>query len=208
MTPRTMLVHEEERTLRLLRLKALFRWLALSGMAVLLAFFTLTVRADDTPGRQLGVINQLSEQGWAPVGEGALRWLGFSIYRAALWAPQDGNWLESMEFALVLRYQRDISGQRLVRTSLDEMRRLGVQDETLLRSWRAVLEQAFPDVLAGDMIVGLVRPGEGVKFYHGDQLKAHIDDPFFAQAFFGIWLDERTREPSLRAQLIGLDQDG
>ena len=30
--------------------------------------------------------------------------------------------------------------------------------------------------------------------------------PALAQAFFAIWLDERTREPALRARLLGLEE--
>jgi hypothetical protein len=30
-----------------------------------------------------------------------------------------------------------------------------------------------------------------------------VSDTEFARAFFSIWLDERTREPKLRAALLG-----
>jgi len=40
--------------------------------------------------------------------------------------------------------------------------------------------------------------------YVGDQLQHEIRDPEFAEAFFAIWLDPRTRDPELRQQLLGL----
>jgi len=44
----------------------------------------------------------------------------------------------------------------------------------------------------------------GCRFYVGDQLQHEIRDPEFAEAFFAIWLDPRTRDPELRQQLLGL----
>ena len=46
-------------------------------------------------------------------------------------------------------------------------------------------------------------PGEGVRFYVGDTLQHVVKDDAFAKAFFAIWLDPRTRNPQLRAQLLG-----
>jgi hypothetical protein len=48
-------------------------------------------------------------------------------------------------------------------------------------------------------------PTRGAEFYHQGKLTGRIDDVEFAGAFFAIWLDERTREPALRARLLGLD---
>ncbi|MNC84230.1 hypothetical protein D3C75_1386630 [compost metagenome] len=46
-------------------------------------------------------------------------------------------------------------------------------------------------------------PGVGVRFYAGTQLQHEVRDHDFARAFFAIWLDPRTRNPELRAQLLG-----
>jgi hypothetical protein len=66
------------------------------------------------------------------------------------------------------------------------------------------MEQIFPDVRAGDTLIGVYRPGAGAQFYHQERLVGQIDDPEFARAFFSIWLDPRTREPRLRERLIGV----
>ncbi len=145
---------------------------------------------------------------WEPLGAGELRWFGFRVYRAALWAGHPAAWVDDGDFALVIRYQRAIESSRLVQASLDEMRRLGLADEEQLSRWQPLLAQAFPDVAAGDRITGVNRAGRGAAFYFGERPTAQIDDPDFAQAFFAIWLDERTREPGLRARLTGQSGDG
>lgn len=147
-------------------------------------------------------------QDWRPIGSGELRWFGFRVYRAALWAPDPVAWAEGGDFALVIQYQRAIGSGRLVQASLDEMRRLGLADDEQLARWRPLLEQAFPDVEAGDRITGVNLAGKGAAFYFGDAVTAGIADPAFAEAFFAIWLDERTREPGLRASLTGQSRDG
>lgn len=136
------------------------------------------------------------------LGQGRMRWFGLLLYDAALWAPGD-RWRWEAPFALDLRYARDFQGVKLAEASVDEMRRLGYEDETRLQRWRQAMVEAFPNVRKGDRITGVFRPGEGAQFFHNGRLTAMVADPEFARAFFSIWLDPKTREPKLRAALIG-----
>ena len=138
------------------------------------------------------------------VGQGEMRWLGFKLYDAALWAGARGEAAVGDAHVLSIRYARAISSERLVSVSLDEMRRLGFNDEAQLARWGEALAAALPSVEAGDTLAALHRPGEGAQFWHQDRPTGEIRDPELARAFFAIWLDPRTREPQLRAQLLGL----
>lgn len=137
-----------------------------------------------------------------PLGSGEMRWLGLSIYQASLWTGA-ARFDESVPYALVLRYSRDIAGRRLVSTSIDELKRLGMRDEGKLKHWETLLATVFPDVKSGESIIGVSLPSRGALFYHQGRLTGEIGDPEFARAFFAIWLDERTRAPDLRARLLG-----
>ncbi|WP_092140688.1 chalcone isomerase family protein [Cupriavidus sp. YR651] len=139
------------------------------------------------------------------IGEGEYRWLGLRIYTAQLWAAQAPVTLDT-PLALQLTYARSLSGQRLVDTSIDEIRRIygkTIPDATLGR-WRAALLQVLPDVHAGDRLTGVYLPAEGARFYANDRVAGQIQDPALARAFFAIWLDPATRAPALRRQLLGL----
>ncbi|QOT78727.1 chalcone isomerase family protein [Cupriavidus basilensis] len=143
-------------------------------------------------------------------GEGEFRVFGFRLYTAQLWSAQLPITPDA-PFALQLTYDRSIQRERLVETSLDEMKRIGSAGNAppspqLLDSWRASMAQAFVDVRPGDTLTGVFMPGKGVRFYAGDRLTTEIDDPAFAQAFFSIWLDPATRAPALRRRLLGLAQ--
>lgn len=140
--------------------------------------------------------------GWRTLGSGEARFLSLRLYEAALWVGAQG-YREDAPFALALTYTRGFSRDTLVSTSLDEMRRLGGADDARLGRWKAELERVFPDVAAGETLVGVHLPGRGAAFYHQGRLSGEVADPAFARAFFAIWLDSRTRVPALRSRLLG-----
>jgi hypothetical protein len=128
-----------------------------------------------------------------------MTWFGFSIYRATLWMAGDDA--ATAPSALQLDYRRDIPRERLVQTSIDEMRRLGA-NETQLKEWEVELKRVFPDVKEGDSIVGVHFPGRGARFYYRGALTGEVANADFASRFFGIWLDSESRSPELRAALL------
>ena len=139
------------------------------------------------------------------LGSGEMRWFGLRLYDAALWSasrPFDA----SRSFALVLTYHRSISRARLVRTSIDEMRRLARSplEQTVLARWEAELDAAFVDVSEGDQLIGVYLPNAGMRLYDRQKLLAEIADAELARAFFGIWIDDGTRDRKLRDQLLGM----
>jgi hypothetical protein len=183
---------------------------AWTALAALLLTEPAAAASRDVPGAVLGTTVSLppavSRQVGAllPLGAGEMTWFGLKIYAASLWVtlprPQRIN---DGPFALAIRYERQIPGARLVDTSIDEMARMGFGDEAQRERWRGLLSQALPSVAPGETLVGLNLPGSGARFWHNGRLTAEINDEQLARAFFAIWLDERTREPELRARLLG-----
>lgn len=138
------------------------------------------------------------------LGGGEMRFLGFRIYHATLWAEQK-PFQPGRAFALQLTYQRSIARDRLVQTSIDEIRRISrpAVDAATLARWEAVLRGAMVDVAEGDQLIGVYVPERGMRLYSEQQLLADIEDPALARAFFAIWLDPATRDQGLRRQLLG-----
>ena len=139
------------------------------------------------------------ESNWRQWGSGEMTWLGFSLYRATLWVA--GSDPSSAPIALQLDYRRDISRDSLVRSSLDEMRRLGA-DEAQLKRWEIDLRRVFPDVKEGQSIVGVHHTGRGASFYHQGLARGEVADAEFGRLFFAIWLDPASRSPTLRTALL------
>lgn len=139
----------------------------------------------------------------AIVGEGTLSVAFWDLYDATLYAP-DGKWDPSKPFALSIRYFRDIEGKAIADRSVQEMRKQGFQDEVTLAAWNAQMKNIFPDVQDGSVLSAVFIPGKHTVFYAGTQPIGTIKGDAFGHRFFDIWLSEKTSEPGLRKQLLGL----
>lgn len=138
-------------------------------------------------------------------GSGTYRWWGLAIYDVTLWVQQPlvPEGYAQAPFALVLRYARDLVGQQIAERSLTEMRRIGPVSDAQAGRWLAAMRAAFPDVAAGDRLVGLHHPTQPTRFLHNGRPTASVADPAFAALFFGIWLSPRSTEPALQRALYG-----
>jgi hypothetical protein len=159
-----------------------------------LAAGPLVVSANGLPAAVLTEVPALQRR-----GSGAFRRWGFLVYEATLWADERDPLQPPLALGLV--YQRQIEGEAIARASVDEMRRLGAS-ESDLRRWGERLRALFPNVRAGDQLLGVHWP-DRARFYFNGQAIGEVEDAAFAQAFFAIWLDPRTSEPGLRTALIG-----
>ncbi len=153
--------------------------------------------------RELPLPVQEATSQWRALGEGRMRWFGLHLYDATLWVS-GAQFDPGRPFALDIRYARDIPRDRLVDSSVSEMRRLGFGSPDALERWGAMMSRVFPDVRSGDRLVGLYVPGQGARFFSDNAFLGAVEEDAFAEAFFAIWLDARTREPDLRASLLGL----
>jgi Chalcone isomerase-like len=138
-------------------------------------------------------------------GKGRLRYFGLHIYDAALWSlnPVPPGDPLGAALALEMRYARKLAGSAIADRSLDEMKRVGDFSPTDGQRWLDAMKLAFPDVIAGDRITGVLRPGVGATFFVNGKPTAEVRDAQFAQLFFGVWLSPRTSQPALRAALLG-----
>lgn len=136
------------------------------------------------------------------VGKGRMTFLGFKVFDAELYAPE-GNYSPAAPFALKLTYLRSFKGKQIAESSVKEIRRLGGVSDAQLAKWQAQMEAIFPSVTPGQSITG-VRTGSGhAEFYLGNRKLGTITDPAFTKKFFSIWLGGNTRNPQLRAKLVG-----
>jgi len=138
----------------------------------------------------------------AVVGEGRLTWMIWDAYDATLYAP-GGEWSPDEPYALMLSYLRTFDGEDITETSVEEILRQGFSDGEKIESWRSAMAGIFPDVEAGDQILG-VRAADGRSLFYGNgEYLGAVDDADFADYFFAIWLGEGTVSPTLRSQLLG-----
>ncbi|MBO6757467.1 MAG: chalcone isomerase family protein [Roseibium sp.] len=136
------------------------------------------------------------------VGQGRLTFLGFRVFDAELFAP-NGRYDPSEPFALKLTYLRNFTGAAIASETVKQMRRQGYSNTAKLADWEQRLSAMFPNVRRGESITG-VRTSSGVTdLYYGNRKIGTIRDSEFTRRFFSIWLGSNTKNPSLRARLVG-----
>jgi hypothetical protein len=129
---------------------------------------------------------------------------GFEVYDAKLWTRSGfapGQYAQH-PFALELQYLRELKGEAIARRSLDEMKRQGPINDLQAKAWLKAMHSLFPDVQKGDRITGVHKPEQGAEFWVNDRLVGQVNDPQFAQLFFGIWLSPKTSVPDVRKALL------
>jgi hypothetical protein len=139
--------------------------------------------------------------GWHLEGAAVMRFLGLKIYEIRLWRAESGSRPDA-PFALELEYAMRFKSSEIVQRSLDEMRGQGVRDESQLARWQVAMSAVFPDVKAGDRLIGVAIPNAEARFYLGNRFLGSVADPAFVSAFFDIWLSEKTSAPRVRASLL------
>lgn len=139
------------------------------------------------------------------IGKTRLKFWGFEVYDARLWAPAGfvPARYDAFVLALELAYLRDFKALDIAERSLKEMRRSQPLGDDQAAQWRAEMLRVLPDVRKGERLTGLHRPGEGAAFWVNGQASGEIRNAEFSRLFFGIWLSPQTSEPAMRAALLG-----
>lgn len=136
------------------------------------------------------------------VGKGRMTYLGFKVFDAELYAP-GGTYRASNPFALKLTYLRNFKGKDIAESSVKEIRRQGAVSAAQLDGWEKQMQAIFPNVSKGQSITGVRMSNGSTVFYAGNRKLGAIADPAFTRKFFAIWLGDRTRNPQLKARLVG-----
>ncbi|MFN3133217.1 chalcone isomerase family protein [Roseibium sp.] len=162
--------------------------------AILFSFGTTAAQAD------LGAAAK-SVPSASLVGEGRMKFLGFNVFDAQLYAP-NGVYSSSNPFALRLTYLRNFKGKAIAEKSAEEMAKQGVS-KAQLGGWTKQMTAIFPNVSSGQSITGVRTASGSSVFYLGNKEIGTIADPAFTKHFFDIWLGSNTQNPRLRAKLVG-----
>jgi hypothetical protein len=138
---------------------------------------------------------------WPTVGQARLKILFWNVYDSVLSTPT-GTWHSTGPYQLALTYLRDIPAQQLVDETEKAWRDQG-RNHPDEKQWLQDLLLLWPDVTEGDTLVLAVDAEGNNAFWLNNRAIGSIDHPDFAAFFGGIWLDEDSPRPALRAKLVG-----
>ncbi len=137
------------------------------------------------------------------IGGGLLRIFGFQIYNAYLWTPEGASFDQTKPHVLDIHYLRTFSAKQLAERSIDEMRGQGIGSEAVYPKWITEMQRVFADVKEGDRLIGVATPARTAKFFYNGAYRGEVADAAFTDAFFGIFLGEKSSQPGLRERLLG-----
>ena len=137
------------------------------------------------------------------VGGGLLRVFGFQVYNAYLWTPEGASFDQTKPHVLDIHYLRTFSAKQLAERSIDEMRGQGTGSEAVYPTWITEMQRVFADVTEGDRLIGVATPARTAMFFHNGTYRGEVADAAFTDAFFGIWLSEKSSQPGMRERLLG-----
>jgi hypothetical protein len=101
-------------------------------------------------------------------------------------------------------YEKNISCEILVKTTIKEWRRLKIFTESQYLHFAPQLRSIWPDVKPGDSITTLIDNNQHTIFFVNGREAGKIIDTAFGPALLAVWLHPKTRAANLRADLIGL----
>ncbi|MDU8927019.1 hypothetical protein RXV86_06455 [Alisedimentitalea sp. MJ-SS2] len=131
-------------------------------------------------------------------GAATFRYIGFPLYKAQLFtkfgAPLD--W--SKDFALELKYLRNLSEYDLVEGTMRELNRTGATLPV-----RGQLQKCFRHVRKGDRYVAISEGPNQVRFWHNGKRVCTLSHPSIKTRFMSIFLGDNTRSKSFTRKLKG-----
>ncbi|WP_064608688.1 chalcone isomerase family protein [Photobacterium sp. J15] len=140
-------------------------------------------------------------QSWPAVGDARLKWGPWVIYDSELRTPTGLYRNDVSDIALVIKYQRNINKDDLLKATDQQWEHLGIALNKR-RQWLAKLDAMWPDVKKGDRLIFVIR-GENGFFYQDNLRIGIIEDKEMSLAFINIWLSPETAYPTIRSRLIG-----
>ena len=152
----------------------------------------------------------------AVLEEEALKLVGSTLFSIFIWDLYKSKLLTTSgkypmttdnEYLMYeIEYFKGISSEDLIERTIEQWQHLGVS-EVEYRDYLPKLKNIWPDIKAGDTLT-LVINKTGSAFYHNKKIVGGINKAEFGPLFLDIWLSEKTSEPTLRSELLGIKNNG
>ncbi|GLX81386.1 chalcone isomerase family protein [Thalassotalea eurytherma] len=139
------------------------------------------------------------------VGQAKFRVLFFNIYQSRL-ASESGEFDKQTAYVFEITYLRDITQSDLIERTIEQWQHLGI-DERQYQAYLPKLQALWPNIKKGDQLALFVENNQA-QFFYNQAFIGEVNNGTFADDFLAIWLSEKTSQPKLRQQLLGMHSNG
>ena len=136
------------------------------------------------------------------VGEARFKVFLFKIYDAELFAP-DGRFDRNGPYGLRLTYLVDAKKDRIISSTVKEMKRQKAASKVKIDSWIPLMERHFIAMAKGGR-AGFLDTGDGRLLVTANgRVVSEIDDRKFITALMDVWLGPKVRDRDFQDKLMG-----
>ena len=136
------------------------------------------------------------------IGKGTLKVLFFEVYDIRLLSDSNPFSWEN-KFQLEFEYKRFIAKERIIDSSIKELKRQQNITEQNLEEWKTYLEEVIQPLQEGSKATIGWNPQGTITFQNEGVKSVTIKDESFARSYLKIWLGVETSQPVLRSHLLG-----
>lgn len=152
----------------------------------------------------LNLTHQKELQRFSAIGKSTFSFMFWDLYNSTL-LTTTGNYpvsFENEKLIFQIEYLMDIKKSDLIKKTIEQWQHIGLK-KTQYSRYIKNLEKIWPNIIKGDSLSLLMQKNMSV-FYYNDSYLGQINDPYFGQIFIDIWLSNKTSQPNLRAELLGV----
>lgn len=148
-------------------------------------------------------ITTLNIDAYQLIGSSKMTWFWFDLYHASFYTVTGKYHSGIYPKLLTIAYLRNIDADDLVSATIEQWQDLQYSKNDISR-WRNVVSSLWPDIQKADTLSIEVISSDEARFFYNQQLLTSINSKGFADAFISIWISEKTSQPELRNQLLGI----
>ena len=126
--------------------------------------------------------------------------LFWNIYDAELYSTS--NKFNSNELAIILKYNRSIEKEKLVKETINDMKEQKNISKEQEEKWKSLLESIYIDTKTNKKFIAIKINDKSIFYYINKKLHESLDDEF-NQLFFDIWLRSNSKNPNFTKTLLG-----
>ena len=134
------------------------------------------------------------------IGSANYSFLFWDIYDAELYSTS--NKFNSNELAIILKYNRSIEKETLVRETINDIKEQKNISKEQEEKWKSLLESIYIDTKTNKEFIAIKINNKSIFYYNDKKLHESFDEEF-NQLFFDIWLRSNSKNPNFTKPLLG-----
>ena len=134
------------------------------------------------------------------IGSANYSFLFWNIYDAELYSTS--NKFDSKELAIVLKYNRPIDKNTLVKETIDDIKQQENISKQREEKWKALLDAIYVSTKIDKKFIAIKVKNRSIFYYNNVKLYESFDQEF-NKLFFNIWLRSDSKNPEFTKALLG-----